>query len=253
MSSKVTGPILITGGTGQLGSRIAALMRSESVPHLVAARSATGPEGVKFDYTDRETWNNPFEKAAPSTIPAVFLLALPTTVSVELMNEFVDFAIEKGVKRFVLLSASIVEMGGPVYGKVHTYLKELGDGGLVEWAVLRPTWFMSRVSLMLTRLGDWALKVLLDNFAEQPHHVKAIKDEGKIYSATGDGRIPWVSADDIAACAVQTLTIPQPPNTDYFILGPELLTYSDVSALNTVLVQYVFLYCRTMRSATDKE
>lgn len=232
MSSKATGPVLITGGTGQLGSRVAALMRSESVPHLVASRSVTGPQGVKFDYNDRETWDAPFDRAAPLAIPAVFLLGLATTVPVEVMNEFVDFALEKGVRRFVLLSASIVEMGGPVYGKVHSYLKGLGDRGLVEWAVLRPTWFMG----MLLRRHWWmthsvVLMVFPDNFAEQPHHAKSIKDEGKIYSATGDGRLPWVSADDIAACAVQTLTVERPPNTDYFILGPELLTYDDVSTL----------------------
>ena len=79
---------------------------------------------------------------------------------------------------------------------------------------------------------------MLDNFAEQPHHAKSIREEGKLYSATGDGRLPWVSTDDIAACAVQTLTVPRPPNTDYFILGPELLTYGDVSMRGAVLAPF---------------
>lgn len=55
-----------------------------------------------------------------------------------------------------------------------------------------------------------------------------IRDESKIYSATGHGKIPWVSADDIAAVAARALTAAEPPNTDYLILGPELLSYNEV-------------------------
>ncbi len=55
--------------------------------------------------------------------------------------------------------------------------------------------------------------------------------EGKIYSATGDGKIPWISADDIAAVTFVALTSPQAPNTEYLVLGPELLSYGDVSRL----------------------
>ena len=69
----------------------------------------------------------------------------------------------------------------------------------------------------------------VENFAVQPNHVESIKNEGKVYSATGDGKIPWVSADDIAAVAVQTLTMAEAPNTEYLVLGPELLSYDDVS------------------------
>lgn len=57
----------------------------------------------------------------------------------------------------------------------------------------------------------------------------SIQHEAKIYSATGDGKIPWVSIDDIAAVAFQALTGEQPPNTEYLILGPELLSYDQVS------------------------
>lgn len=59
-----------------------------------------------------------------------------------LMMDFVDYARkEHGVTRFVLQSGSCIEAGGPVMGKVHGYLRELGSRGEIEWAVLRPTWF----------------------------------------------------------------------------------------------------------------
>ena len=67
----------------------------------------------------------------------------------------------------------------------------------------------------------------LDNFAQWGHR-ETIKNEGKIYSACGDGKIPLISAKDIAAVAFHALTDTEPPSTDYRVLGGELLTYDDV-------------------------
>ena len=50
-----------------------------------------------------------------------------------------------------------------------------------------------------------------------------------MYSASSEGKIPWVSVDDIAAVAFEVMTSEEAPNTDYLILGPELLSYGDVS------------------------
>ena len=50
----------------------------------------------------------------------------------------------------------------------------------------------------------------------------------QVYSAAGDGKVPFVSVDDIAAVAFKALTGEQPHNTDHLILGPELLSYADV-------------------------
>lgn len=69
-----------------------------------------------------------------------------------------------------------------------------------------------------------------ENFATQENHLKSIRAENKIYSATGPGRIPFVSAHDIAAVAVAALTAPDPPNREYLVVGPELLSYPDVAA-----------------------
>lgn len=77
---------------------------------------------------------------------------------------------------------------------------------------MRPTWFM-------------------DNWAEQGSLQETVRAEGRAYSASGGGRIPWVSKTDIAACAHSALTAETPPNGDYVILGPELLSYGEVSAM----------------------
>ncbi|KAK3341093.1 hypothetical protein B0T25DRAFT_509932 [Lasiosphaeria hispida] len=233
MTTSQTNPVLVLGGTGTVGSRIAKQLSAASVPALAASRNGTGADGVVFDWEDRKTWENPFKAAAKasskgrdeatgntsgsSRIKSVFLLAPPVLDSAPIMMEFVDFARQRGARRFVLLSASAIEAGEPAMGKVHAYLRELGCRGEVDWAVLRPTWFQQ-------------------NVAEQEGHVRSLREESKLYSATGEGKIPWVSADDIAAVAVQALTRKDPPNTEFVILGPQLLSYDDLAEILTELL-----------------
>lgn len=83
---------------------------------------------------------------------------------------------------------------------------------------MRPTWFM-------------------DNWAEQGSLRASVRAEGRAYSASGPGRIPWVSKTDIAACAYSALTAGAPPNGDYVILGPELLSYGEVSPSGILLAR----------------
>lgn len=55
-------------------------------------------------------------------------------------------------------------------------------------------------------------------------------EKGEIYSATGSGKIPWVSIRDIGAVGYRALTDDVSHNTDHMVLGPELLSYDDVSS-----------------------
>ena len=68
-----------------------------------------------------------------------------------------------------------------------------------------------------------------DNFSEG-WHVKEIKTDGKLHTATGEGKIPFVSAKDIAALAFKVLTSPKIEDTSYRVNGPELLSYDEVRA-----------------------
>lgn len=67
----------------------------------------------------------------------------------------------------------------------------------------------------------------IENFLEDGLR-SLIKNQGKLYTATGNGKAPFVSADDIAAVAYRALTDEKSHNTDYLILGPELLNYDEV-------------------------
>jgi festuclavine dehydrogenase len=141
------------------------------------------------------------------------------------MKALMDLAVEKGVQRFVLLSGSVLDVGdGPMMGKVSKHISSLG----VEWAILRPTWFMGMLlsgsSLLLKHANG-----VIENFSEE-EHMLSIRDEDRIITGTGEGKVPFVSADDIAAVAFHALTDEVPHNADHLILGPELWSYDEVSS-----------------------
>ena len=58
--------------------------------------------------------------------------------------------------------------------------------------------------------------------------VALIRDKDMICSATCDGKIPWVSIDDVAMVAYHALVDEPAHNTAHLVLGPELLSYDDV-------------------------
>ncbi|CAG8949661.1 hypothetical protein HYFRA_00003979 [Hymenoscyphus fraxineus] len=214
MSSSTTkATILLLGGTGKISSRIAPLLSEANYSVLQASRSGKASPnipnctGVKFDWDDEKTYDSPFSSGS-NKISAVFLVAPPFIDALPPMKSFIERAKSHGVSRFVLLSASILEVGdGPAMGEVAGYVKGLGT----EWAVLRPSWFM-------------------EDFSEM-QHVVSIRDNSQIITAAGDGKLPFVSADDIAAVAFHALTDEKAHNTDHLILGPDLWTYGEVAGL----------------------
>ena len=193
--------ILVTGGTGKTGRRLVEVLNGQGALAVPAARSVP-PGGIRFDWADPTSWSTALDE-----VGAVYLVA-PAGIGdpAETMISFAETAIERGVERFVLLSGSPIEAGGPMVGKVHAWL-QTSDA---EWAVLRPSWFM-------------------ENLSEGPHHPRTIRDERAIYTAAGNGRAAFISAWDIARAAAHMLTSEQAPNADFILTGPEPLSYDDVA------------------------
>ncbi|ATB33434.1 ergot alkaloid biosynthesis protein [Melittangium boletus] len=203
--------ILVTGGTGKTGGRIVRRLRELGRDVRVASRSGAAPEGVpgvRFD------WNDPASHAsALEGVERIYLVA-PVLVSepYPLMSAFIERAMESGVRRFVLLSASSLPEGGPAMGRVHQLLRERAP----EWAVLRPSWFMQ-------------------NFTEGAHR-DSIRDEGVLYSATGEGRVPFIDADDIAEVGVRALVDDPSHDAAHLLTGPRALSYGEAAeAIGAVL------------------
>ena len=152
--------ILLLGGTGKISSRIAPLLSLNSYSVVLASRSGSAPSslrnchGVKFDWLDLTSYLNPFNNnnisANSETFSAIFLVAPPVLNGFLLMKEFIDLAIAKGVKRFVLLSGSLLDVGdGPMLRRVSEYIISCD----VEYTFLRPSWFMGNISAPFSTSG----------------------------------------------------------------------------------------------------
>ncbi|EME82203.1 uncharacterized protein MYCFIDRAFT_43202 [Pseudocercospora fijiensis CIRAD86] len=216
--------ILITGSNGKTASHLSRMLHSSTsdqankqiYPILVASRRPKDDSPyptVRFDWTDQLTFELPFAhaQAKASPITAAYLVGLDVMNVSQLVLRFVDFARRRGVKRFVLVSAWEISAGGPLNGRTHEELKILGQRNEIEWTVLRPHFFM-------------------ENFIES-YSLKTIREEGKIYSAAEDGRLPFISARDIAATGYRALIDEQPHNTDHIITGGESLSYDEVAEI----------------------
>lgn len=138
--------ILITGSSGKTASHLAQLL-APTLPILVASRlpkqDAVHPT-VQFDWLDESTYPHPFshDMVQKSPITAVYLVSPDIPEARASVMKFVKFATGRGAKRFVLLSAWENAEGGAFMGAAHAELKAMGDQGLVEWAVIRPHFFM---------------------------------------------------------------------------------------------------------------
>ncbi|MGW4993044.1 NmrA family NAD(P)-binding protein [Streptomyces mirabilis] len=200
---------LVIGATGTTGSRVVAGLIAEGHRVKAAGRSATpveGAEPVRFDWNEPATFG-----AALDGVDRVYLIPpIGSSDPAAVMLPFLRRARSAGLHRAVLLSSSAIPAGGPAVGQVHQALPGLFE----QWAVLRPSWFMQ-------------------NFAGFTPHARSIREDGVILTATGDGRVGFVDAEDIAAVAVRALTDEQAPDADLILTGPQALSYDDVAAIIT--------------------
>ncbi|NJQ00076.1 NAD(P)H-binding protein [Streptomyces zingiberis] len=211
MSAPSTRPAtLVVGATATTGSRVAARLVADGRVVRAASRKATpvpGARAVRFDWYAPET-----HAEALSGADRVYLVPPPgATDPAAVMLPFLERAREAGVRRAVLLGASPIPAGGPGVGQVHQALPGLFE----EWAVLRPSWFMQNLTT-----GEHLL-------------ARSVREEGVIATATGDGRVAFVDADDIAAVAFHALTDARSLDADPVITGPETLSYAGAAAVLT--------------------
>jgi ergot alkaloid biosynthesis protein len=202
----VSGLVLVTGGTGKTGARLSARLRQAGWSALSASRSSQASGEIRSAAFD---WYDPRgHDAALEGVERIYLVA-PVGASdpIEVMGPFIERAIAKGACRFVLLSSSLIEEGGPAMGAVHALLRRGAPG----WAVLRPSWFMENFSV--------------------GQHAATIRDEDAIYSATDDGLVPFIAVEDIVEVAFHALTDDEAVNEGLVITGPKALSYDQAAAI----------------------
>ncbi|MGW7822463.1 NmrA family NAD(P)-binding protein [Streptomyces puniciscabiei] len=195
--------ILVLGGTGKTGNRIARRLQAAGLRVRTASR--TGGDR-RIDLDEPGSW-----ASALDGVTAAYLLEPSLSASTDhraRVPRLVAEAVTAGVRRLVLLSAPRAgENGHPLHAA-----EQAVRGCGVDWTILRPQWFAQ-------------------NFSEGPwrHGILA----GTLALPTGDGRTPFVDAEDIAAVAVAALTEDRHSGQVYDLTGPRAISFGEAAALIT--------------------
>lgn len=199
ISNPENAPILITGGTGKTGRRIAERLAAAGHAIRIGSRRGQPP----FDWEDAAGWD-----AALQGVRAVYLSYYPDLLAPEALGRIEAFsrlAVASGVQRLVLLSGR----NEPAAQMAEQAVMRIAQQAGADWTVLRCAWFAQNFSESL----------LLDPVRQ-----------GEVVLPAGDIGEPFIDADDIADVAVAALTQPGHAGQLYELTGPRLLTMAEATA-----------------------
>jgi uncharacterized protein YbjT (DUF2867 family) len=191
-------PVLVTGGTGKTGRRVAARLAAAGVPHRIASRRGTPP----FDWDDPGTWGPLLDGAGAAYIAFTPDLAFPGAK--ETVGAFAAEAVARGVTRLVLLSGRGEEEA--------LATEKVVKATAADTTVVRASWFSQ----------DFSEHFLLEPVLG-----------GVIALPAGDVAEPFVDVEDVADVAVAALTAPDGRHAgeEYEVTGPRLVTFADAAAM----------------------
>lgn len=200
--------ILVTGGTGTIGSSTVKALKAKGARFKVGARSpdklkGQGVETVTFDWDKPETFG-----PALQGVEKLFLLTPTSEKQAEYTQALVNAAKKAGVKHIVKLSVMGVDAEpGIAMGRLHRAgEKAIKDSG-IAWTMLRPTFFMEN---------------FFNFYGADP------KKDSTVYAPHGQGKAAWVDGRDIGEVAAAVLTSPGHENKAYELTGPEALSDAEV-------------------------
>jgi uncharacterized protein YbjT (DUF2867 family) len=184
--------VLVLGGTGKVGRRVAALLTARGVPVRIGARAAM----QAFDWNNTTTWTTVLDGAQSVFISYAPDLAVPGAA--QAVEAFTKQAAAQGAARVVLLSGRGEEEAEAA--------ERLVQHAPLPWTIVRCSWFAQNFSesFLLDPIlaGEVALPV--DTVTE-----------------------PFVDCDDIAEVAAEALLDDRHAGRVYELTGPRLLTFSD--------------------------
>ena len=195
-------PILILGGAGKTGRRVAAQLHARGVGFKLASRS-TEP---RFDWHDDATWASTVRGT-----DTAYLAPPVDPVGLDAAGRFITQAAAAGLRRVVLLSGRGVGRPGrefAVHDRGLALEEAVKDSGL-DWTIVQPAWFMQNFSEEFLR--DYVLV-------------------GQIRISAGGGAEAWIDTDDVGDVMTEALLDRRHLGQTYALSGPRLLTMGDVAA-----------------------
>jgi uncharacterized protein YbjT (DUF2867 family) len=204
--------VLVTGATGNVGSRVVQELRGRGVPVRAFVRDADRASAVLGPHVDLAVGDfaEPASiRAALDGVDVLFLACgnLPPQVTYE--RNVIDAAARMGVRRLVKLSALGAEAGSRVdfwdwHARIERHLQASG----VPWVILRPRYYMSNL------LG----------------FVETVRSAGAVFAPAEGVKVPMVDPLDVAATAAVVLQDDGHEGRTYELTGPEAVTFDDVAA-----------------------
>ncbi|MFC5176758.1 NmrA family transcriptional regulator [Nocardioides taihuensis] len=191
------GPVVLVGGAGKTGARVAAGLASLGVPTRVASRSGA----VRFDWDDRSTWDAALDGAGAAYVAFAPDLALPGADAS--VHELATRAARHGVHRVVLLSGRGEEGARRAEEALLSVLPSA--------TVVRCAWFAQNFSEGMLR------PAVLDGVIALPAPPSLAE--------------PFVDADDIAAVAVRALSTPGLEGRVLELTGPRAVPLAEAAAV----------------------
>ena len=216
----MSGKILVTGATGNIGGGIVRLLKEKNVDFIAGrgSRSVDGVDSVSLDFADTHSL-----EAAMQGISTLFMVLANHPDMLTWGKNVIDTAKKCGIKHIVRSGGSLADSDSSigvrkVLAETDQYLKESG----IDYTITAPNFFMQ-------------------NFIN--FHGEDYKN-GAIYLSAGDGKVAWVDVRDIAAVNAEVLINPEKyRNQTLLVTGAKALSYSEaVAVMNDVLgkdVKYV--------------
>jgi uncharacterized protein YbjT (DUF2867 family) len=187
--------ILITGGSGKTGSRVARRLNALGLPVRAVSRHSE----PRFDWHDDSTWADAVTGSTSAYVTFQPDLGLPGADAI--IAAFTRRAVDLGCTRLVLLSGR----GEDAAGRAEKAFIEAG----ADWTILRSAFFFQNFSESF-----WAEEIAAGSLT-------------MVESSVGE---PFVDADDLADVAVATLLQPTHGGRIYELTGPRLITFRDIAA-----------------------
>jgi uncharacterized protein YbjT (DUF2867 family) len=189
-------PILVVGGTGKTGRRVAERLTARGMPIRIGSQRSEPP----FDWENQSTWAPALHGVGSAYITYFPDLAIPGAV--EAVGSLTELALEHGVRRLVLLSGRGEE-------EAQRAERVVQDSG-ADVTIVRCAWFMQ-------------------NFSES-YMLEPIQAGELVLPADDQKLEPFVDADDIADVVVAALTDDRHIGELYELTSPRLWTFSEAIA-----------------------
>ncbi len=202
--------VLVAGGTGTVGRDVVGGLLARGHEPRVLARDPEKARGVlgtsvaivKGDLTDPASLTK-----AMKGVEVGYVATTPGVGLAEQENNFIEAARAAKLRRVVKLSGYGVREAPDRIHQEHAISEQRTRGSGLDYVILQPVMFMTNLS--------W--------------EAASIK-EGTIASTFGDGRMSFVDPRDVAELAVVALTASDLRNAEWEFGGPEPLSYDDVAA-----------------------